>query len=121
MSVASSLNRDTHNRLGAPAGPAGFFKGCCLHAFMQLSNLPYTRVMLLVPAVCTDNPLQPGNGSFNCTSPVLPGRVRGHVCNATCDTGYWGAPSATCQPDGTYSDVTGECKLIGGLRKEVGH
>jgi hypothetical protein len=70
--------------------------------------------MLLVLAVCTGNPAQPDNGSFDCPSPALPGSV----CNATCTTGYAGTPSATCQPDGTYSAVTGACELIGESRSE---
>jgi hypothetical protein len=69
-------------------------------------------LMLLVPAVCSGSPPQPSNGSFDCTSPALPGSV----CNATCDAGYAGAPFAMCQPNGTYSNVTGACELIGGLR-----
>jgi hypothetical protein len=71
--------------------------------------------MLLVPAVCTGNPQQPSNGSFDCPIPALPGSV----CNATCDAGYAGAPSATCQSDGTYSTVTGACELIGELRTHL--
>lgn len=63
-------------------------------------------------AVCTGNPPQPNNGSFDCPSPALPDSV----CNATCETGYTGTPSATCQADGTYSTVTGACELIGELR-----
>jgi hypothetical protein len=73
-------------------------------------------MMLLVLAVCTGNPAQPDNGSFACPSPALPGSV----CNATCSTGYAGTPSASCQTNGTYSTVTGACKLIGGLRKQLG-
>ena len=70
--------------------------------------------MLLVLAVCTGNPMQPANGSFDCPSPALPGSV----CNATCDAEYSGAPTATCQPNGTYGAVRGACELIGGWRKE---
>jgi hypothetical protein len=65
--------------------------------------------LLLLLAVCTDSPLQPGHSSFDCPIPALPGSV----CNATCDAGYAGAPSATCQADGTYSAVAGACGLIG--------
>lgn len=83
----------------------------CLPTCSSLHHTPIFE-MLLLPAVCTGNPKQPGNGSFACPSPALPGSV----CNATCDAGYEGTPSATCQSDGTYSDVTGTCELIGGLR-----
>jgi hypothetical protein len=83
----------------------------CLRAATYIYLHLYTHVMLLVHAVCTDSPPQPGNGSLNCPSPALPGSV----CNATCDIGYWGAPTATCQPNGTYSHVTGACELIGAL------
>jgi hypothetical protein len=72
-----------------------------------LQNIAYALLLLL--AVCIGNPAQPDNGSFACPSPALPGSV----CNATCDVGYAGAPSSTCQPNGTYRDVTGSCKLIG--------
>jgi hypothetical protein len=65
--------------------------------------------MLLLSAVCSGNPKQLGNGSFDCVGPTLPGSV----CNATCDAGYAGAPSATCQLDGTYGTVTGACELTG--------
>jgi hypothetical protein len=76
---------------------------------------PPARLMLVLLAVCTSNPLQPTNGSFDCPSPALPGSG----CNATCDVGYLGAPSSTCQPNGTYGAVMGACELIGGLRRQV--
>jgi hypothetical protein len=60
-------------------------------------------------AECTDNPSPaPAQATFACPSPVLPGAV----CNATCDAGYIGTPSATCLANGTFSDVTGNYTLI---------
>jgi hypothetical protein len=73
-----------------------------------------TRMMLCVRAVCTGSPPQPGHSSFACPSPALPGSV----CYATCEAGYAGAPSATYQPDGTYSAVTGSCELIRESQRE---
>jgi hypothetical protein len=60
-------------------------------------------------AECTGNPSPvPANATFACPSPALPGAV----CNATCDAGYIGNPSATCLADGSYSAVNGTCSLI---------
>jgi hypothetical protein len=82
----------------------------CVPAYLLVTFGVCDAVFVL--AVCIATPPQPGNGSFDCPSPALPGSV----CNATCDPGYAGAPSAICQSDGTYSVVTGACELIGGLR-----
>lgn len=72
---------------------------------LPLLLLRWLLLLLLVLAVCTGNPPNPADGTFNCPSSAPPGSM----CNATCNVGYAGMPSATCQPNGTYSDVLGVC------------
>lgn len=54
---------------------------------------------------CKNSPANPTNGVFNCGTSSSVGRV----CTAACNSGFTGAPSATCLSNGAWSGVTGQC------------
>jgi hypothetical protein len=89
----------------------------CRHALQWFSHLTVLWPLVTCPAVaallamcaglrplnCTANPVVT-NGVFSCSTTAA-----GSTCVGSCNTGYTGLPSVTCNSNGTYSPVTGSC------------
>jgi hypothetical protein len=89
----------------------------CRHALQWISHLTVLWPVVTCPAVAALLAMHVGLCPLNCTAnPVVTNGVlscsttaAGSNCLGSCNIGYTGSPSVTCNSNGTYSPVTGSC------------
>jgi len=61
------------------------------------------------PADCTTDPPAVAHATWHCGTSTPNGRY----CNATCDEGFAGSPTAPCLKPDQWGNITGSCKATG--------
>jgi hypothetical protein len=76
-------------------------------------NLTWNETGTCTPVNCGQNLPTPSAGTntstLNCSNNT---GVLGDLCSLQCDTGFTGAPSTVCQPNGNWSDYSDPCTPV---------